>query len=80
MVFSDVKEEKLEKEIRKFHMLWLSIFIAKVISIQCEIYGTKECHNYREIYNTCLDTIVYDENDKEKYIKWLIVLYQLDTS
>ena len=61
-----MKEEEIASQIKKYHMVWLSIYISKVVSIYCKVYGLDELSNYKEVYKTCTDTIVYSESEKER--------------
>lgn len=61
-----MKEEKIVNQIKTFHMMWLSVYIAKVVSIYCKTYKVNELSNYNEIYKTCTDTIIYSESERQQ--------------
>lgn len=61
-----MKEEEVASQIKNYHMVWLSVYISKVISIYCKVYGLDELSNYTNVYKTCTDTIVYSEREKQK--------------
>ena len=60
------KEEKLEREIRKYHKYLLAQYIAKVIELTYHTYGSPKLDSYQQFYNSCLDTQVYNKLDQKK--------------
>ena len=46
------KFEKMEKEIREFHKLWIAEYIAKTIEVKHRIYKKDELESYKYFFNS----------------------------
>ncbi len=60
------KFEKMEKEIREFHKLWLAEYIAKTIEVKHRIYKKDELESYKYFYNSSEDSFIYNKDDERE--------------
>lgn len=60
------KFEKMEKEIREFHKLWLAEYIAKTIEIKHRIYKKDELESYKYFSNSSEDSFIYSKDEERE--------------
>lgn len=60
------KTIQVEKEMREFHKVWFSEYVAKVLEIEHRVYGNNACNSYNAVYSSCIDAIIYSEEEKEE--------------
>lgn len=72
----DVDKHKLiEQEIKQFHKKWFAEYVAKVLEIEYRINGDGRCNSIRSVYNSCLDTITYSDDEvKDIYQQVNVIL------
>lgn len=58
------REELIEKEIRVLHKELMANYISKVIEVEFRVNG--RCNNFKTIYNTCQDAIIYSKEELEE--------------
>lgn len=58
------KEELIEKEIRVFHKELMANYISKVIEVEFRVNG--RCDNFKTIYNSCQDAIIYSKEELDE--------------
>lgn len=60
------KTQEVEKEIKLFHKYWLAVYISRVIETEHRIYGNEKASSYNAVYNSCLDVINYNYEEKKE--------------
>lgn len=60
------KFEKMEKEIREFHKLWLAEYIAKTIEVKHRIYKKDELESYKYFFNSSEDSFIYNKDEERE--------------
>lgn len=60
------KTQEVEKEIKLFHKYWLAVYISRVIETEHRIYGNEKANSYNAVYNSCLDVINYNDEEKKE--------------
>lgn len=60
------KLKQEEKELKEFYKLCLAEYIAKAVEIKYRLYGKATVESYQHIYNTCQDTIVLNDVEKQE--------------
>ena len=60
------KFEKMEKEIKEFHKVWLAEYIAKMIEIKHRIYKQAKVESYKYFYNSSEDSFIYSKDEERE--------------